>query len=158
MYAVKRFGVFFDLRPDQQLSKPSRRRWFETPSRSLWCHRYDETTAQTTVYTLLRFLITLCYIQHRKMPNLDNCLKSHYQFHPKYQWYPIPRPHGRGMGHRWYFEGNWQCNTGTRLWLTVTRCAPPPCAEIFTRRLLFVRKYWNSRSLFHRLNKVQWKW
>ena len=30
------FGDFFDLRLNKRLSKPSRRRWFETPSRSLW--------------------------------------------------------------------------------------------------------------------------
>ena len=29
---------FFDLRLNRQLSKQSRRRWFETPSRSLWRH------------------------------------------------------------------------------------------------------------------------
>ena len=34
------FGVFFDLRLNKRLSKQSRRRWFETPSRSLslWRH------------------------------------------------------------------------------------------------------------------------
>ena len=30
------FDVFFDLSLSKRLSKPSRRRWFETPSRSLW--------------------------------------------------------------------------------------------------------------------------
>ena len=29
---------FFDLRLNKRLSKPSRRRWFEKPSRSLWRH------------------------------------------------------------------------------------------------------------------------
>ena len=32
------FDVFFDLRLNKRLSKHSRRRWFETPSRSLWRH------------------------------------------------------------------------------------------------------------------------
>ena len=32
------FRIFFDLRLNKQLSKQSRRRWFETPSRSLWRH------------------------------------------------------------------------------------------------------------------------
>ena len=32
------FDVFFDLRRNKWLSKQSRRRWFETPSRSLWDH------------------------------------------------------------------------------------------------------------------------
>ena len=32
------FGVFFDLRLNIRLSKHSRRRWFDTPSRSSWRH------------------------------------------------------------------------------------------------------------------------
>ena len=32
------FDVFFDLHLNKRLSKQSRRRRFETPSRSLWCH------------------------------------------------------------------------------------------------------------------------
>ena len=31
------FDVFFDRRQNKRLSKQSRRLWFETPSRSLWC-------------------------------------------------------------------------------------------------------------------------
>ena len=39
---TRSFDVFFDLRLNRRLSKPSRRRWFETPSRSLWdqCNVY----------------------------------------------------------------------------------------------------------------------
>ena len=33
---TRSFGVFFDLRLNKRLSKQSRRRWFETPSRLLW--------------------------------------------------------------------------------------------------------------------------
>ena len=32
------FVIFFDLRLSKRLSKQSRRRWFETPKRSLWRH------------------------------------------------------------------------------------------------------------------------
>ena len=32
------FDVFFDLRLNKRLNKQSRRRWFETPSRSSWRH------------------------------------------------------------------------------------------------------------------------
>ena len=32
------FDVFFDLHLNKRLSNPSRRQWFETPSRSLWRH------------------------------------------------------------------------------------------------------------------------
>ena len=35
---TRSFDVFFDLSLNRQLSKQSRRRWFETPSRSLWRH------------------------------------------------------------------------------------------------------------------------
>ena len=37
--------VFFELRLNRRLSKPSRRRWFETPSRSLWrhCNEHSKT-------------------------------------------------------------------------------------------------------------------
>ena len=35
---TRSFGVFFDLRLNKRLSKKSRRRWFETPPRSLWRH------------------------------------------------------------------------------------------------------------------------
>ena len=33
---TRNFDVLFDLRLNKRLSKQSRRRWFETPSRSLW--------------------------------------------------------------------------------------------------------------------------
>ena len=36
--AKRGFDVFFDLRMNIRLSKQSRRRWFETPSRSYWRH------------------------------------------------------------------------------------------------------------------------
>ena len=36
---TRSFDVFFDLRLNKRLSKQSRRRWFEMPSRSLWRHR-----------------------------------------------------------------------------------------------------------------------
>ena len=35
---TRSFDVFFDLRTKKRLSKQSRRRWFRTPSRSLWRH------------------------------------------------------------------------------------------------------------------------
>ena len=35
---TRSFDVFFDMGLNQWLSKQSRRRWFETPSRSLWRH------------------------------------------------------------------------------------------------------------------------
>ena len=35
---TRSYEVFFDPRLNERLSKQSRRRWFETPSPSLWCH------------------------------------------------------------------------------------------------------------------------
>ena len=40
---TRNFDVFFDPRLNRRLSKQSRRRWFETPSRSLLRHCNDET-------------------------------------------------------------------------------------------------------------------
>ena len=38
---TRSFDVFFDLRLNKRLSKPSRRRWFQTLSRSLWRQRNE---------------------------------------------------------------------------------------------------------------------
>ena len=38
---TRSFDVYFDQRPNNRLSKPSRRRWFETPLCSLWRHCAD---------------------------------------------------------------------------------------------------------------------
>ena len=40
---TRSFEVFLDLRLHKWLSKPSRRRWFETPSHSLWRHCNEPT-------------------------------------------------------------------------------------------------------------------
>ena len=41
---TRSFEVFFDQRLNKRLSKQSRRRWFETPLRSLWRHRNVNST------------------------------------------------------------------------------------------------------------------
>ena len=41
---TRNFDVLFDLRLNKRVSKQSRRRWFDTPSRSLWCHFYVITS------------------------------------------------------------------------------------------------------------------
>ena len=42
---TRKFDVFFDLNPNKRLIKQPSRRWFETPSRSLWrrCHETAPT-------------------------------------------------------------------------------------------------------------------
>ena len=37
---TRSLDVFLERRPNKRLSKQSIRRWFETPSRSLWCYCY----------------------------------------------------------------------------------------------------------------------
>ena len=44
---TQNFDVFFDRRLNKRLSKHSRRRWFETPSRSLWRHSNENTIKST---------------------------------------------------------------------------------------------------------------
>ena len=39
---TRSFYIFFDLRLNKRLNKKSKRRWFETPSRSLWPHRNEK--------------------------------------------------------------------------------------------------------------------
>ena len=53
---TQRFGVLFDLRLNKQLSKQSRRRWFETQSRSLWRHCNDHCTVLPQMPQLLPVL------------------------------------------------------------------------------------------------------
>ena len=47
---TRSFDVFFDLRLDKRLSKPSRRRWFETQSRWLRRHCNDIKPVFNAVY------------------------------------------------------------------------------------------------------------
>ena len=47
--ATRSFGVFFDLRLNKWLNKPSRRRWFETPSRPLWCRGNDSSVSSPEI-------------------------------------------------------------------------------------------------------------
>ena len=57
------FGVFFDLRLNKRLREQSRRRWFETPSRSLWHHCNASTWLND------------CWLQVKTIPVLLNeCL------------------------------------------------------------------------------------
>ena len=57
------FVVFFDLRLNKRMSKQSRRRWFGTPSRSLWRHCYGRIlcwrrVSITTIVTLNQLMMT----------------------------------------------------------------------------------------------------
>ena len=54
--ATQSFDDFFDLRLNQQLNKQWWRRWFETPSRSLWRHCNELSRWRQDVETLSVFL------------------------------------------------------------------------------------------------------
>ena len=54
--------VFFDLCLYKRLSKQSRRRWFETSSRSLWCHCNDMRVSLTYRYCHVEIHCWMKYI------------------------------------------------------------------------------------------------
>ena len=59
---IRSFDVVFDLRLNKRLSKQPRRRWFETPSHSLWRHCNDlEKPSHKSMLTEF----TDVYIEHR---------------------------------------------------------------------------------------------
>ena len=57
---TRSFNVFFDLHLKQQLSKQRRRRWFETPSLSLWRHCNADMYVQSDLFITRPFIH--CYI------------------------------------------------------------------------------------------------
>ena len=58
---TRSFNVFFDLWLNKRSSKQARRRWFETPSRSLWCHCNDNVEKFMSVLQWTLFLIIALY-------------------------------------------------------------------------------------------------
>ena len=54
------FDVFFDLHLKKRLSKQSRRRWFETPSHSLWRHCYVSYVC-LIVSTIIHYFGNSCH-------------------------------------------------------------------------------------------------
>ena len=63
---TRSFDVFCDLHLHKQLSKQSRRRWIETPSRWLW-HYCNETCAQ--FFSCCKS-VTICYVVSNPPPHL----------------------------------------------------------------------------------------
>ena len=53
------FDVFFDLHQNKRLSKQSKRRWFKTPSRSLWRDRNATNERKWYIGNMLLFAKTL---------------------------------------------------------------------------------------------------
>ena len=58
---TRSFDVFFDFRLNKRLSKPSRLRWFEMPSCSLWRHCYDMHTIKS--HLIRRFPRVVTHLQ-----------------------------------------------------------------------------------------------
>ena len=80
--------VFFDLRLNKRSSKQSWGWWFETPSRSLWCHcnamvltrrnswretRFHKTKDHHTNTFVLQFLMIVAFIDIKHL-NITSCL------------------------------------------------------------------------------------
>ena len=59
---TRSFDVYFDLRPNERLSKQSWGWWFETLSRSLWRHRnvYAINDSECMLRRALHLIISLC--------------------------------------------------------------------------------------------------
>ena len=55
------FDVFFDLHQNTRLSKQSRRRWFETLSRSLWRHSKRDRMYRGFLTKTAKILCLFCF-------------------------------------------------------------------------------------------------
>ena len=69
------FDVFFDLHLNKRLSKQSRRRWFETPVRSLWrqCNdilNYWSHDMNRPLYVMVMFTDVLAHNRSHAISNL----------------------------------------------------------------------------------------
>ena len=97
---TRSFGVFFDIRLNKRLSKKYRHRWFETPSRSLWCHCVGKVIliamltcwtfigiqqANTMSYNLMSYIWLIILIRVLRQKQISNIWSStHYFFFPDY--------------------------------------------------------------------------
>ena len=69
MPVTRNFDVFFDLRLNKRLSRPSRGWGFETPSCSLWCHCIDlqnQTDLNNTTLSLQLYVCSPVCRQHNQ--------------------------------------------------------------------------------------------
>ena len=73
---TRSFDVFFDLRLNKRLNKQSWGWWFETPSRSIWCHCND-TIPTVTWHTVrdntgLMQAVAICVVSHSRRHLIPN--------------------------------------------------------------------------------------
>ena len=84
---TRSFDAFFDLHPNQRLSKHSWGWWFETPSRPLWRHcnenqfirhygTFEDICACKTISLyreeVMYLFLTLCTVEHKRMITLNS--------------------------------------------------------------------------------------
>ena len=72
--ATRSFDILFDLHLNKRLNKQSRRRWFETPSRSLW-RRCNDTAVFPIVHacTAMSLINLIIYTANMKLTFLVQC-------------------------------------------------------------------------------------
>ena len=129
---TRSFDVPFDLRLNQKMSKQWRRRWFETPSRSLWRHcnvtgavlmGKDNCTCVCTYYSALPISCGLYYaiyshkiIDPSSLTHVSGVLCQKHvsragtnNYIPQIQWYVItcPCPWYRLLAQHFSVSGIW---------------------------------------------------
>ena len=71
---MRSFNVFFDLRMKKRLCKHSGRRWFETPSCSLWCH--DDVVSMGLFWFIRCRYVLVWIISDDFIANLIECART----------------------------------------------------------------------------------
>ena len=71
------FDVFYDLRLNKRLSKPPKRRWFETPLRSLWRYCYRLTVPVIIQTNLTSCALNVYFSVRPKLSNQIGTNRSH---------------------------------------------------------------------------------
>ena len=69
---TRSFDIFLHLRLNKRLSKQSRRRWFETPSRLLWRHCNDSWERASVIYCIIHY-ISIVYKHFQNILKLSHC-------------------------------------------------------------------------------------
>ena len=95
---TRSFDVFFDLRLNKRLNKQSRRRWFETPSPSLWHHcnvpeNYSNTVGANALIS--KYDIHCLEWQYRQTSNISLTLVGNKSVEHRLSGLPQQHLHSR---------------------------------------------------------------
>ena len=71
---ARSFDVFFDLRLNKRLSKGSRRRWFETPSRPLWRNCNEQ---KRVLFSIISICLCRLKVDKRSEMQIHYFITSH---------------------------------------------------------------------------------